>query len=59
MKNDVLSFSFRGEFYFDGVGNFEPKKITPNCNTLTKSIMPYLSVSYFPFVFLDNVKPCY
>jgi len=33
------------------VGNFEPKKITPNCNALAKSIMTYLWVSYFTFVF--------
>jgi len=26
----------RGEFFFDVVGNFEPKKITPNCNALAK-----------------------
>jgi len=24
-----------------------------------KSIISYLRVSYFPFVFLDSVKPCY
>jgi len=48
----------RGAFYFDGVGNFEPKKITRNYNALAKSIISYLSVSYFPFIFLDSVKPC-
>jgi len=30
------------EFYFDVVGNFEPKKITPNCNASAKSIISYL-----------------
>ena len=34
-----------GEFCFDIVGNFEPKKITPNCNALAKSIISYLWVS--------------
>ena len=48
---------WRGEFYFDVVGNLEPKKITPNCNALAKSIISYLWVSYFPF--FDSVKPCY
>jgi len=28
------------------VGNFEPKKITPNCKALPKSIISYLWVSY-------------
>jgi len=41
----------RGEFHFDVVGNFEPKKITPNCNTLAKLIISYLGVSYLPFAF--------
>ena len=41
------------------VGNFEPKKITSNFNALVKSIISNLGVSYFPFVFLDSVKPCY
>ena len=34
-----------GEFYFDVVGNFEPKKITPNCNALAKSVISYIGVS--------------
>ena len=50
---------WRGEFCFDVVGNFEPKKMTPNCNALAKSIISYLWVSYFTFVFLDSVKQCY
>jgi len=41
----------RGEFHFDGVGKFEPKKLTPNCNTLAKSIISYLGVSYLQFAF--------
>jgi len=36
---------WRGEFYFDVVGNFEPKKITPNCNALAKSVISYIGVS--------------
>jgi len=36
---------WRGEFYFDVVGNFEPKKITPNCNALAVSIISYIGVS--------------
>ena len=35
------------EFCFDVVGNFEPKKITPNCNALAKSIISYLWVYYY------------
>ena len=31
-----LFLLLRGEFYFDVVDNFEPKKITPNCNALIK-----------------------
>jgi len=38
------------------VGNFEPKKITPNCNALAKSIISYLWVSYFTFVFSWQCK---
>jgi len=41
-----------GEFYFDVVGNFEPKNITPIFIVLANSIISYLGVSYFPFVFL-------
>jgi len=38
------------------VGNFDPKKMTPNLNALAKSIISYLGVSYFTFVFfLDSV----
>jgi len=36
------------------VANFEPKKITPNCNALAKSVLSYLGVSYFPFVYVVN-----
>ena len=47
---------WRGEFCFDVVGNFEPMKITPNSNALVKSIISYLWVSYFTFVFLWQCK---
>jgi len=33
------------------VGNFDTKKITPNCNALAKLIISYPRLSYFPFVF--------
>jgi len=33
------------------VGNFDPKKITPNFNALAKSIISYLGVSFFPLFF--------
>ena len=49
---------WRVEFHFDVVGNFEPKKITPNCNALAKTIIYYIVVSWFKFVFLDSVKLC-
>ena len=49
---------WKGEFYFDVVGNFEPKKISPNYNALAKSIISYIYVSLFQFVFLDSVKLC-
>ena len=42
---------WRGEVYVDLVGNFDPKKMTPNFNVLAKSIISYLGVSSFPFVF--------
>jgi len=35
----------RGEFYFDLVVNFEPKRVTPNCNVLAKLIISYTGVS--------------
>jgi len=47
---------WRGEFSFDVVGNFEHKKITSNCNALAKSIISYLWVSYFTFVFSWQCK---
>ena len=47
---------WRGEFCFDVVGNFGPKKMTPNCNALAKSIISYLWVSYFTFVFSWQCK---
>ena len=50
---------WRREFCFDVVGNFELKKMTPNCNALAKSIISYLWVSYYTFFFLDSVKQCY
>ena len=42
---------WRREFCFDVVGNFELKKMTLNCNALANSIISYLWVSYFTFVF--------
>ena len=48
--------SWWGEFCFNVVGNFEPKKITPNWNALAKSIISYLWVSYFTFVFSWQCK---
>jgi len=47
---------WRGEFCFNVVGNFEPKKMTPNCNALAKSIISYLWVSYLTFVFSWQCK---
>ena len=47
---------WRGEFCFDVVGHFQPKKITPNCNALAKSIISYLWVSYYTFVFSWQCK---
>ena len=46
---------WRGEVYVDLVGNFDPKKKTPNLNALAKSIISYLGVSYFQFVFFLTV----
>ena len=51
-NSTVKKVLWKGEIYFDVVGNFDPKKITPSCNTLAKSINSYLGDSYFPFVFL-------
>jgi len=42
----------------DGVGYFEPNKISPNCNALAKSIIPYHGVSTNPSVFLDSLLQC-
>jgi len=47
---------WRREFCFDVVGNFGLKKITPNCNALAKSIISYLWVSYYTFVFSWQCK---
>ena len=47
---------WRREFCFDVVGNFELKKMTPNCNVLAKLIISYLWVSYFTFVFSRQCK---
>jgi len=41
------------------VGNFDPKKMTPNLNALAKSIISYLVVSYFTFVFFLTVYNCH
>ena len=52
-----LSFSFmKGRSFFDVVGNFGLKKMTPNCNALAKSIISYLWVSYYTFVFSWQCK---
>ena len=48
---------WRGEFCFDVVGNFEPKKMTPNCNALAKCLT-FESPTIHLF-FLDSVKQCY
>ena len=51
---------WRREFCFDVVGNFELKKMAPNCNALAKSIISYLWVSYYTFVFSWQCKKqCY
>ena len=47
---------WRREFCFNVVGNFELKKLTPNCNVLAKSIISYLWVSYYTFVFSWQCK---
>ena len=54
---------WRGEFCFDVVGNFKPKKITPNCNALAKSIIKFyflplslLLLLVFTFVFSWQCK---
>ena len=47
---------WRREFCFDVVCNFELKKMTPNCNALAKSIISYLWVSYYEFVFSWQCK---
>ena len=47
---------WRRDFFFDVVGNFELKKMTPNCNALAKSIISYLWVSYYTFVFSSQCK---
>ena len=47
---------WRREFCFDEVGNYELKKMTPNCNVLAKSIISYLWVPYFTFVFSWQCK---
>jgi len=33
------------------VGNFDPKKMTPNFNALEELLISYRRVSYFQFVF--------
>ena len=47
---------WRREFCFDLVGNFGLKKMTPNCNALAKSIISYLWISYYTFVFSWQCK---
>ena len=47
---------WRGKVCFDVVGNFELKKMTPNCIDLAKPIISYLWVSYFKFVFSWQCK---
>ena len=45
---------WRREFCFDVEGNFELKKMTPNCNALAKLIIDW--VSYYTFVFSWHCK---
>ena len=47
---------WRREFCFDVVGNFELKKMTPNCNALAKLIISYLWVYNYTFVFSWQCK---
>ena len=47
---------WRRAFCFDVVGNFELKKMTPNCNALAKSIISYLWVSHYTFFFSWQCK---
>ena len=47
---------WRGGFWLDVVGNLEPKEMTPSCNALAKSIISYLWVSYYTFVFSWQCK---
>jgi len=56
LRRFCLFLLWRGEFCFDVVGNFETKNITPNCNALAKSIISYLWVPYFTFVFSWQCK---
>jgi len=52
----------RGEFHFDVVGNFEPKKITSNYNTLVKSMFLTMESLMFPWqcitMLFTNKKAC-
>ena len=50
-------FFYEGENF--GLMQWVILKITPNCNALAKSIISYLWVSYFTFVFFVSVKQCY
>mgnify|MGYP006890292575 FL=1 len=51
ISKTFLSFSIMKErILFDVVGNFELKRMTPNCYALAKSIISYLWVSYYTFV---------
>ena len=47
---------WRREFCFDVVGKIELKNMTPNWNALAKSIISYLWVSYYTFVFSLQCK---
>ena len=50
---------WRGEFCFHVVGNFEPKKITPNCNALQNRLFLTFESLTLHLFFLDSVKQCY
>ena len=47
----------KGRICLDVVGNFEPKKMTRNCNALAK-FLTFESPTIHWF-FLDSVKQCY
>ena len=50
---------WRGAFCFDVVGNFELKKMTPNCNALANWLFLTFESLTIHLFFLDSVKKCY